>query len=60
MAVAGQEPLVRRGDVTSVLLAEGGGGEQAGLVRREAAPLLPAPGSVMLSRLSTRDLFLTT
>ena len=41
-AEAGQDPLVRRGEV-SVLLAEGGEGEQAGLVRREGTPLAP-PG----------------
>ena len=58
VAEAGQDPLVRRGKV-SVRLAEGGEGEQAGLVRREVAPLAP-PGSAMLRRVRIRDLFLTT
>ena len=52
--VVGQEPLVRSGEEE-----EGGEGEQAGLVRREVAPLRP-PGSVMLRRANTRALFLTT
>lgn len=48
----------RRGEV-SVLLAEGGEGEQAGLVRSDVAPLVP-PGSEMLRRVRILDLFLTT
>ena len=58
VAVAWQEPLERRGEV-SVLPAEGGEGEEAGLVRSEVAPLVP-PGSGMLRRVRIRDLFLTT
>ena len=54
LVVAGQDPLVRSGEEE-----EGGEGEQAGLVRREVAPLRP-PGSVRLRRARTRALFLTT